>query len=107
MNKGERCDSENVRFKECGTQIKYVRNYKAARNLKRSLKTADLINNHDSKECSTYHNDKINITKNENNYKEQDQQRTKNPCSLFPAINKGQFIPGNDQFIPLLHDTIR
>ena len=43
-----------------------------------------------------------------NNNKSENRHMHKNrSCSLFPPINKEQFIPGTDQFIPFMHDHIK
>ncbi|CAL9735275.1 hypothetical protein MOSE0_H02080 [Monosporozyma servazzii] len=107
MHEREGYDADQMKFRVSGIPTRYVK-YKKD-NTKQNLYSLDRsksIASHDSRE-SLNKNDHINGTKEEKKGSHKDQKCTNNPCSLFPAINKSQFIPDNDQFIPLLHDPIR
>lgn len=48
----------------------------------------------------------LEMCKKTNTKKESRVEDKPSPCSLFPPIAKEQFIPGNDKYIPPLHDKI-
>lgn len=107
MHEREGYDADQMKMRVSNIPTKHVEYKKDHTKQNRfSLDRSKSIASHDSRESSS-RNDQINCTKEENKGTHQDQKCTNNPCSLFPAINKSQFIPDNDQFIPLLHDPIR
>ncbi|KAK5959113.1 uncharacterized protein PWA37_003797 [Arxiozyma heterogenica] len=81
-------------------------NYKSAK-----MNSNGNNNNMDSQFYNYVYTDNCNITTNgyftNNNKNENKHMHKIVSCTLFPPINKEQFIPGTKQFIPVVHDNIK
>ncbi len=109
MHQGEGHDTEKMKFKISDIPTKDVNDNKTTTNPEVTSLNWDesMSNKFFRKSTITINTKDSDIIQTQEPAKDTDHKKKENPCSLFPAINKSQFIPGNDQFIPLMHDNIR